>query len=198
MKQLEAKIKSYNPKAEREMVRRAYEFSKNAHARHKRLSGDPFFIHPLAIAHILAELEQDPLTIAAAFLHDVIEDAEVSRIELAKIFGEEVTRMVEGVTKLSQLTFVSREIRQAENFRKMFVAMGEDVRIIIIKLADRLHNMRTLKYLPPLNEKEIALETREIFAPLAHRLGMWRMKWELEDLAFSFLEPDKYEEIKHR
>src|SRR3989338_1463023 len=198
MNQLEAKIKSYNPKADLEIVRRAYEFSKNAHARHKRLSGDPFFIHPLAIAHILAELEQDPLTIAAAFLHDVIEDAEVSRIELAKIFGEEVTRMVEGVTKLSQLTFVSREVQQAENFRKMFVAMCEDFRIIVIKLADRLHNMRTIKYLPAEKQKETALETREIFAPLAHRLGMWKLKWELEDLAFAVLEPSQYEEIKKK
>ncbi len=192
------RIKSYNPQGDLEIVKRAFEFAQKAHAGHKRLSGDPYITHPLAIALILTELEQDMLTIAAALLHDVIEDAEVSREELVRNFGEEITKLVEGVTKLSQFTFISREVRQAENFRKMFVAMGEDFRIIIIKLADRLHNMRTLQYLPPVKQKETALETREIFAPLAHRIGMWRLKWELEDLAFSFLEPEKYEEIKSR
>jgi GTP pyrophosphokinase len=192
------KIKEYNPGADLEIVAKAYDFAEKAHQGHKRLSGEPYIIHPLAVAHILTELEQDPLTISAALLHDVIEDADVSREDLERDFGKEVVRLVEGVTKLGQLTFISREVRQAENFRKMFVAMGEDFRIIIIKLADRLHNMRTLKYLPPEKQKGTALETREIFAPLAHRLGMWRLKWELEDLAFSYLEPDKYEEIKNR
>jgi GTP pyrophosphokinase len=192
------KIKEYNPGADLEIVAKAYDFAEKAHQGHKRLSGEPYIIHPLAVAHILTELEQDPLTISAALLHDVIEDADVSREDLERDFGKEVARLVEGVTKLGQLTFISREVRQAENFRKMFVAMGEDFRIIIIKLADRLHNMRTLKYLPPEKQKGTALETREIFAPLAHRLGMWRLKWELEDLAFSYLEPDKYEEIKNR
>ena len=192
------KIKEYNPQADLEVVARAYDFAEKAHQGHKRLSGEPYIIHPLAVAHILTELEQDPLTISAALLHDVIEDADVSREDLERHFGKEVARLVEGVTKLGQLTFISREVRQAENFRKMFVAMGEDFRIIIIKLADRLHNMRTLKYLPPEKQRETALETREIFAPLAHRLGMWRLKWELEDLSFSYLEPDKYEEIKNR
>ena len=191
-------IKSYNPKADFDLVGRAYDFARRAHEGHKRLSGDPYISHPVAIANILAELEQDAQTIAAALLHDVVEDVDVSRAELAQNFGEEIAKMVEGVTKLSQLTFISREVRQAENFRKMFVAMGEDFRIIIIKLADRLHNMRTLQYLPPPKQKETALETREIFAPLAHRLGMWHLKWELEDLSFSYLEADKYEEIKER
>ncbi|MEE8638109.1 MAG: bifunctional (p)ppGpp synthetase/guanosine-3',5'-bis(diphosphate) 3'-pyrophosphohydrolase, partial [Candidatus Margulisiibacteriota bacterium] len=201
MKEFEAllqKIKKYSPKKELGIIEKAFEFAEKAHTGHQRLSGDPYIIHPLAIASILADLEQDPTTIAAALLHDVVEDVEVSREELSKTFGEEITRLVEGVTKLSQLTFVSREVRQAENFRKMFIAMGEDFRIIIIKLADRLHNMQTLEYLPPAKQKETALETREIFAPLAHRLGMWRLKWELEDLAFSFLEPDKYEEVKNK
>ena len=199
MKEFESlleEIKKYSPEKELGIVNKAFEFADKVHEGHKRLSGDPYITHPLAIAGTLADLEQDPKTIAAALLHDVVEDAEVSREELARNFGEEITKMVEGVTKLSQLTFISREVRQAENFRKMFVAMGEDFRIIIIKLADRLHNMQTLEYLPPAKQKETALETREIFAPLAHRLGMWRLKWELEDLAFSFLEPDKYEEIK--
>ncbi|MFC1571285.1 RelA/SpoT family protein [Candidatus Margulisiibacteriota bacterium] len=192
------KIKQYNPKADLGIVEKAFDFAQKAHQKHKRLSGDPYIIHPLAVATIVAELEQDVLTIAAALLHDVIEDVEVERDELAKLFGEEVAKMVEGVTKLSQLTFISREVQQAENFRKMFVAMGEDFRIIVIKLADRLHNMRTLEYLPPANQQATSLETREIFGPLAHRLGMWKLKWELEDLAFFFLEPDKYQEIKSR
>jgi guanosine-3',5'-bis(diphosphate) 3'-pyrophosphohydrolase len=201
MKEFEAlleKLRKYIPEKELAIVKRAFEFADQAHKGHKRLSGDPYITHPLAIAGILADLEQDLKTIAAALLHDVVEDAEVSREELARVFGEEITRMVEGVTKLSQLTFISREVRQAENFRKMFVAMGEDFRIIIIKLADRLHNMQTLGYLPLAKQKETALETREIFAPLAHRLGMWRLKWELEDLAFLYLESDKYKEVKNK
>ncbi|MFA6549081.1 MAG: bifunctional (p)ppGpp synthetase/guanosine-3',5'-bis(diphosphate) 3'-pyrophosphohydrolase [Candidatus Margulisiibacteriota bacterium] len=192
------KIKKYNPQADLELVKKVYAFAAEKHEGHKRLSGEPYIIHPLAVAMILADLEQDVLTICASLLHDVIEDVEVKIQEIKKRFGEEVARMVEGVTKLSQLTFVSREVRQAENFRKMFLAMGEDFRIIVIKLADRLHNMRTLKYLSPEKQQETALETREIFAPLAHRLGMWRIKWELEDLSFAYLEKDKYEEIKNK
>lgn len=192
------KVSAYNPKADLEIIKQAYDFAAAAHAKHQRLSGEPYITHPLAVANSLADLEQDPLTIAAAFLHDVVEDAEISNEQIAKKFGKEVARLVEGVTKLSQLTYVSSEVRQAENFRKMFVAMGEDFRIIIIKLADRLHNMQTLKFLAPEKQKETARETREIYAPLAHRLGMWRLKWELEDLAFAYLEPDKYEEIKNK
>ncbi|MBN2058729.1 MAG: bifunctional (p)ppGpp synthetase/guanosine-3',5'-bis(diphosphate) 3'-pyrophosphohydrolase [Candidatus Saganbacteria bacterium] len=191
-------IRKYEPEADLGLIERAYGLAKEAHKEHKRLSGDPYITHPLAVAVILSELEQDALTIAAALLHDVVEDADVSNEDLVEQFGREVAKLVEGVTKLGRLSFTSREVRQAENFRKMFVAMGEDFRIIVIKLADRLHNMRTLKYLPPPKQKETALETREIFAPLAHRLGMWRLKWELEDLSFSFLEPDKYSEIKNR
>jgi len=198
MMELLEKVKTYNPKADLEIIKSAYEFAKRAHTSHKRLSGEPYITHPLAVAEILADLEQDPVTLAAALLHDVIEDAGINRDELSAGFGEEIVKMVEGVTKLSQLTFISREERQAENFRKMFVAMGEDFRIIIIKLADRLHNMRTLQYISPPKQKETSLETREIFAPLAHRLGMWRLKWELEDLAFSYLDPDKYEFIKKK
>lgn len=198
MRELLERIKSYNPQADLEIVKKAYGFAEKAHAGHMRLSGDPYITHPLAVAKILADLEQDPVTIAAALLHDVVEDAGVAQEDLVATFGEEIYKMVEGVTKLSQLTFVSREERQAENFRKMFVAMGEDLRIIVIKLADRLHNMRTLQYLPPNKQKETSLETREIFAPLSHRLGMWRLKWQLEDLSFSFLESDKYEEIKRK
>jgi len=192
------KIKSYSPDGSESIVIQAFDFAERAHKEHKRFSGEPYIVHPLAVALILAELEQDPLTIAAALLHDVIEDAGVLREEIAREFGEEIARMVEGVTKLSQFKFTSREVRQAENFRKMFIAMGEDIRIIIIKLADRLHNMRTIRYLPPAKQADTARETREIFAPLGHRLGMWRLKWELEDLSFSVLEPTSYDDIKSK
>jgi GTP pyrophosphokinase len=196
MKELLEKIRSYNPKADLSVVEKAYAFAAEIHKEHKRLSGDPYITHPLAVARILADLEQDPLTIAAAFLHDTVEDGDVTSEEVAKMFGPEVARMVEGVTKLSQLSFTSREERQAENFRKMFVAMGEDFRIIVIKLADRLHNMQTLEPLSAAKQRETALETREIFAPLAHRMGMWRLKWQLEDLAFTYLEPEAYARIR--
>ncbi|MDD5594285.1 MAG: bifunctional (p)ppGpp synthetase/guanosine-3',5'-bis(diphosphate) 3'-pyrophosphohydrolase [Candidatus Margulisbacteria bacterium] len=198
MKSLIEKINSYNPKADTAVVEKAYEFAAQVHRDHKRLSGDPYITHPLAVANILADLEQDSKTIAAALLHDVVEDGEVTTKQLAEKFGPEIAKMVEGVTKLSQFSFTGREERQAENFRKMFVAMGEDYRIIIIKLADRLHNMQTLQFLSPDKQIETAIETRDIFAPLAHRMGMWRLKWQLEDLAFLYLQPDRYEEIKQR
>jgi guanosine-3',5'-bis(diphosphate) 3'-pyrophosphohydrolase len=198
MKELLEQIRSYNPKADLSIVEKAYAFAAEVHKEHKRLSGDPYITHPLAVARVLADLEQDPLTIAAAFLHDTVEDGDVTSEQIAARFNPEVARLVEGVTKLSQLSFTSREERQAENFRKMFVAMGEDFRIIIIKLADRLHNMQTLEPLSPAKQKETALETREIFAPLAHRMGMWRLKWQLEDLAFTYLEPEAYETVKAR
>ena len=196
MNDLGEKIRKYQPNADLSLVEKAYNFAAKAHQQHKRLSGEPYITHPLAVANILADLEQDPITIAAALLHDVLEDADVTREELTKEFGPEVVRLVEGVTKLSQLTFVSHEEKQAENFRKMFVAMGEDFRIIIIKLADRMHNMQTLQYLSPAKQQETSLETREIFAPLAHRMGMWRIKWQLEDLSFLYLEPEKYDFLR--
>ncbi len=192
------KIRSYNTSADLSLVKKAYEFASGVHKGQMRLSGDPFITHPLNVAIILAELEQDPTTIAAALLHDTIEDGGLTREGLAKDFSDEVARLVEGVTKLGQLTYESREERQAENFRKMFLAMAEDIRIIIIKLADRLHNMRTLEFLPKSKQHETSIETRDIFAPLAHRLGVWRLKWELEDLAFRFLEPDKFNGIREK
>ncbi len=190
------RIKSYNPAADLSLVESAFKFAEKVHSGHKRLSGDPYITHPVAVAKILTELEQDPQVVASALLHDTIEDGGISREELATSFGEEIARLVEGVTKLGQLTFISKEERQAENFRKMFLAMGEDIRIIIIKLADRLHNMQTIKFLPEGKQRETSLETLEIFAPLAHRLGMWRLKWELEDLAFQVLEPASFADIK--
>lgn len=196
--ELVLKVKKYHPQADFDLLQKAFDFASGAHAQHKRLSGDPYIIHPVAVASILATLEQDVVTLSAALLHDVIEDAEVTPETLTQNFGEEITRLVEGVTKLSQFTFISREVRQAENFRKMFVAMGKDFRIIVIKLADRLHNMQTIKYLSPEKQRETAIETREIFAPLAHRIGVWKIKWELEDLSFDVIEPDKYQEIKNK
>lgn len=190
------KIRSYDPNANLELISKAAAFAEKAHEGQMRLSGDPFITHPIAVAEILAELEQDTSTIAAALLHDAIEDGHVSPETVRAEFNETILRLVLGVTKLGKLSFESREERQAENFRKMFIAMAEDLRIIIIKLADRLHNMQTLRFLPEDRQIDIARETREIYSPLAHRLGMWRLKWELEDLAFYYLERDKYDQIK--
>ncbi|MFC1559844.1 RelA/SpoT family protein [Candidatus Margulisiibacteriota bacterium] len=192
------KVKQNSPDADLELIRKAFEFSKTKHKDQKRHSGDPYITHPLHVAEILADREQDESTIVAALLHDTVEDGVATKEELQKLFGEEIMLLVEGVTKLGQLVFESREVRQAENFRKMFLAMGEDIRVIVIKLADRLHNMMTLQYLPPEKQIETSLETKEIFAPLAHRLGMWDLKWRLEDLSFSFLEPDKFKEIRDK
>ncbi|HON71755.1 MAG TPA: HD domain-containing protein [bacterium] len=173
----------------------AYEFSLAAHNGQKRRSGEEFFVHPLEVAKILSGMDVDAVTIASSLLHDVVEDTDVSIEEIEKRFGPEVASLVDGVTKLNRLTGLTGEERQAENLRKMFLAMAKDVRVIFIKLADRLHNMRTLSYLPVEKQKIIAKETLDIFAPLAHRLGMWRIKWELEDLSFKYLESEKYREI---
>jgi len=190
------KISLYAPSADFRLIQKAADFAQSVHRGQKRLSGDPYITHPVAVAMVLAELEQDSSTIAAALLHDTIEDSSVDEKTLRSEFGDSITKLVLGITKLRQLTFASKEERQAENFRKMFVAMAEDIRIIIIKLADRLHNMKTLEFLPVRRQADIAAETREIYAPLAHRLGMWRLKWELEDLAFYYLEKDKFDQIK--
>ncbi len=193
---LEKKILDYYPKADLNIVRKAFQFASSVHKDQKRLSGDPFIFHPLAVAQILADLEQDIPTIVAALLHDTIEDGNVSSEVIEKEFGKTVLDLVLGVTKLGKINFATKEERQAENFRKMFIAMAKDLRIILIKLADRLHNMQTLEFLPKDRQLDIAKETLEIYAPLAHRLGMWRLKWELEDLAFYYLEPEQYKKIK--
>ncbi|MCR4430767.1 MAG: bifunctional (p)ppGpp synthetase/guanosine-3',5'-bis(diphosphate) 3'-pyrophosphohydrolase [Tepidanaerobacteraceae bacterium] len=192
---LEKHILSYNPSADMSMVRRAYEFAKNAHSGQHRVSGELFIFHPLEVAIILADLELDIATIAAGLLHDVVEDTQYTVEDIEKNFGTEIALLVDGVTKLGKLEYRTKEEQQAENLRKMFLAMAKDIRIILIKLADRLHNMRTLKYLPEEKQKEKAIETIEIFAPLAHRLGISKIKWELEDLAFRFLEPEHYYEL---
>ncbi len=189
------KLKEKNPKANEEKVREAYDFARLQHNEQTRKSGEPYIIHPVAVAFILAELEMDEDTICAALLHDVLEDTPVTEKDLEEEFGESIAEMVEGVTKLNSFSYSSAQERQVEDYRKMFLAMGKDIRVILIKLADRLHNMRTLKYLPRERQIANAKETMDLFAPLANRLGIYSLKWELEDLAFRYLYPDEYFEI---
>jgi guanosine-3',5'-bis(diphosphate) 3'-pyrophosphohydrolase len=188
-------VQQYNPKAETDLIRRAYTFSAEAHKEQKRLSGTPYVSHPLAVASILTQLKMDSMTIAGALLHDTLEDTDATEDRLVDLFGSEVSSLVVGVTKLGKLTLSNREERQAESFRKMVVAMAKDIRVILIKLADRLHNLSTLEYLPEDKQRTVAQETLDIYAPLAHRLGISWMKAELEDLSFRYLNPKAYGEI---
>jgi len=189
------KLVKYNPGADISLLRRAYEFAREAHNGQMRISGEEYISHPLAVAMILSELDLDLQTLLAGILHDVVEDTSVTLDQISAVFGEEVASLVDGVTKLGRLEFKSKEEQQAENLRKMFLAMAKDIRVILIKLADRLHNLRTLMYHPKNKQREIAKETLEIYAPLAHRLGIYHLKGELEDLAFSYLYSNEYNDL---
>ena len=190
------RIRKFHPEDDMGVVRRAYEFAEKAHANQKRKSGEPYFSHPCAVAVILTDLMLDGTTIAAGLLHDCVEDVEGVTLEVIREqFGQEVELLVDGVTKLNQLNFASREEAQAETLRKMFLAMAKDIRVVLIKLADRLHNMRTLKFQKPERQIPIARETLDIYAPLAHRMGVYTIKWELEDLALRYIDPEGYYEL---
>ncbi len=189
-------VESYRGADDLSLLRRAYEFSANQHAQQKRLSGEPYISHPLEVVYILANMKMDPVCLTAGMLHDVVEDTRTTTELIRQDFGAEVARIVEGVTKISRIKFMSPEEAQAENYRKMVLAMVDDIRVVLVKLADRLHNMRTVEFLPPDRRERMARETLEIYAPIAHRLGMGKIRGELEDLAFRHLEPEAFEELK--
>ena len=188
-------IHTYLPRAKCDDVTKAYNLAEEARKDQRRVSGEPYILHPLAVAQILADMKIDTTTITASLLHDVVEDTSYTLEDIKKMFGKEVAFLVDGVTKLSRLNYRTKEDQQLNSMRKMFLAMAKDVRVVVIKLADRLHNMRTLRYMRSDKQKRIAQETLEIFAPLAHRLGIFNIKWELEDLSFRYLEPDKYYDL---
>ena len=188
-------VHSYLGDDECDQIMKAFTLADKAHEGQFRASGEPYIMHPLAVAEILAHLQIDHITLIAALLHDVVEDTEYTKEDIETLFGAEVAFLVDGVTKLNQFQYETKEDRQMENYRKMILAMAKDVRVVVIKLGDRLHNMRTLKHMRSDKQKRIAKETLEIFAPLAHRLGIFNVKWELEDLSFRYLEPDKYYDL---
>ena len=193
--ELTEKIASYNPNSDTSLLRKAYYFSHEAHCSQKRVEGTPYIDHPLSVALILSDMRMDTTTIIAGLLHDTVEDTETNLNDIEEIFGKEVAFLVGALTKLSKMQFRTKEEAQAENFRKMFLAMAEDIRVILIKFADRLHNMRTLQYLPKPKQRRIAKETLEIYAPLANRLGIGWMRIEFEDLSFKYLYPDVYKSL---
>src|SRR6202161_1692764 len=192
MKQMQAN----RPQDDLSIVKKAYDYSLKHHEGQMRASGEPYLVHPLEVALVLTEMKMDSVAVAAGLLHDSVEDTSVTIIDIRKEFGEQVAHIVEGVTKISKIDFATREEQQAENLRKMMLAMVDAIRVVLIKLADRLHNMRTLEHLPPDRRHKIAEETLEIYAPIAHRLGMGKIRGDLEDLGFRFLDPLGYEQAK--
>jgi GTP pyrophosphokinase len=198
VQELLTKVQSYNPNAELGLIERAYHFAAKSHAGHTRASGSPYLSHPLGVSMILADLRMDSVTIGSGLLHDTVEDCGVTVGQLREQFGEEVALIVDGVTKLGRVEFSRKEERQAETFRKMLLAMAKDIRVILVKLGDRLHNMRTLEYLPEHKQQRIAQETMDIYAPLANRLGIHWVKSELEDTAFKYLNPEAYHDLKEQ
>ncbi len=198
VQELLRKIQSYNPHAELGLIEHAYHFAAKSHAGHTRASGSPYLSHPLGVSMILADLRMDSVTIGSGLLHDTVEDCGVTVLQLREEFGEEVALIVDGVTKLGRVEFSRKEERQAETFRKMMLAMAKDIRVILVKLGDRLHNMRTLEYLPEAKQQRIAQETMDIYAPLANRLGIHWVKSELEDISFKYLNPEAYHDLKEQ
>jgi guanosine-3',5'-bis(diphosphate) 3'-pyrophosphohydrolase len=194
-RELMRRMRANRPNDDLELIRKAYEFSQKHHAGQSRASGEPYLIHPLEVALVLAEMKMDPVAISAGLLHDSVEDTSVTVVDIRKEFGEQVAHIVEGVTKISAIDFATREEQQAENLRKMMLAMVDDIRVVLIKLADRLHNMRTLEHLPPERQQKIARETLDIYASIAHRLGMGKIRGELEDLGFRYVDPIGYQQI---
>ncbi|HET9244785.1 MAG TPA: HD domain-containing protein, partial [Xanthobacteraceae bacterium] len=192
------RVKRYNPSTSEAMLNRAYVYAMKAHGEQRRASGDPYFSHPLEVAAILTDLKLDDATIAAALLHDTIEDTTATRAEIDEMFGSDIGALVEGLTKLKKLDLVTKEAKQAENLRKLLLAIADDVRVLLVKLADRLHNMRTLSHMPPEARRRSAEETLDIYAPLAGRMGMHEMREELEDLAFRELNPEAHAVISGR
>src|SRR6266446_5255178 len=194
-RELMRRMQENRPRDDLSIIKKAYDFSLKYHQGQSRASGDPYLVHPLEVALVLAEMKMDPVAVAAGLLHDSVEDTSVTIVDLRKEFGEQVAHIVEGVTKISKIDFATREEQQAENLRKMMLAMVDDIRVVLIKLADRLHNMRTLEHLPPERQQKIARETLEIYAPIAHRLGMGKIRGELEDLGFRYVDPIGYQQV---
>src|SRR4026208_1948251 len=190
------KVRASNPEADTELLRRAYVFSAFEHKGQVRHSGEPYLVHPLEVADLLADMKLDVVAIAAGLLHDIVEDTQTPIERIKELFGADVAHVVEGATKLGAIPFPSSGERQAENFRKMLLAMVDDIRVILVKLADRLHNMRTLHHLSEERRSKIAQETRDIYAPIANRLGMSKVKNELEELSFRYLDPENYESLR--
>src|SRR3954447_21680906 len=189
------RMQENRPQDDLSIVKKAYDYSLKHHEGQSRASGEPYLVHPLEVALVLDEMKMAPVAVAAGLLHDSVEDTSVTIVDIRKDFGEQVAHIVEGVTKISKIEFATQEEQQAENLRKMMLAMVDDIRVVLIKLADRLHNMRSLEHLPPDRQQKIARETLDIYGPIAHRLGMGKIRGELEDLAFKYVDPISYRQV---